>query len=136
MGYREKVILGQFVPLLVGFGYYLLALRGKHTFLSLFGSILIFIILQIVYAIAVGIFSKPEKSDERDKWISYKAYQVSYITLMALAPFWLWNLAVAQPFSNKVAQLTSPWLFIAVWFGIEALRTGTQLVLYRKGASA
>lgn len=136
MGYREKLILGQFVPLLAGFGYYLYALRGSHKLLSLFGSILIFVLLQIVYAIVVSIISKPEKTDERDKLIGYRAYQVSYMALMVLAPLWLWLLAVAQPFSSRIALLTSPWLIVAVWFGVEALRTGTQLVLYRTGVSA
>jgi hypothetical protein len=135
MSYREKLTWGQFVPLALGCVYYLRSWRGSHTLLSLFGSILVLIILQIVYAILVGILSKPEKSDERDRLIEYKAYKVSYLALMTLAPLWLWMLAVAAPFSYKVSQLTSPWLIVAVWFGVEALRTGIQLVLHRTGLS-
>ena len=136
MSYREKLTWGQFVPLALGCVYYLRSWRGSHTLLSLFGSILVLIILQIVYAILVGIFSKPEKSDERDRLIEYKAYKVSYLALMTLAPLWLWMLAVAAPFSYKVDQLTSPWLIVAVWFGVEALRTGdTAGVLHRTGLS-
>ncbi|MEI9978339.1 MAG: hypothetical protein WDN23_04945 [Edaphobacter sp.] len=108
--------------------------------LSLFGSIVVLVVLQIAYLIVVSIVvaavSKPEKRDERDRLIEYKAYKVSYLALMVLASFWLWMLAVAQPFSHTTELFTSPWLIVAVWFGVEALRTGTQLVFYRVGVSA
>jgi hypothetical protein len=126
MGYREKLIWGQFLPLLGGCAYYLWAWRSSHTPLSLFGSILLLIILQIVYAIVVGICWKAEKIDERDRLIEYKAYKVSYLAVMVVATLWLCMAAVARP-------LSSPWLIVAVWFGVEAIRTGTQLVLYRAG---
>jgi hypothetical protein len=97
------------------------------------GNIVLVVVLQIVYLIVVAIFSKVEKSDERDRLIEYKAYKVSYLSLMALGGIWVWAL-VAQWFT--VGQLTSPMLIILVWFAVEALRTGTQLVLYRMGVSA
>jgi hypothetical protein len=133
MSYQEKVICGQFLPLLLGCAYFFGILRVGVRPWSLMGNVILVVVLQIVYLIVVAIFSKVEDRDERDRLIEYKAYKVSYISLMVLGGIWVWAL-VAQWFT--VGQLTSPTLIIMVWFGVEALRTGTQLVLYRMGVSA
>ena len=133
MSYQEKLICGQFLPLVVGCAYFFGVLRVGASPWSILGNIILVVVLQIVYLIVVAIFSKVEKSDERDRLIEYKAYKVSYLSLMALGGVWVWAL-VAQWFT--VGQLTSPMLIILVWFAVEALRTGTQLLLYRMGVSA
>jgi len=108
-------------------------LRGGVSLWTMLGSIILMIVLQIVYAIVVAMFSKKEDRDERDRLIEYKAYKVSYLTLMVLGGLWVWGL-MSHMFT--VGQLTSPGLILAVWFGVEALRTGTQLVLHRTGVTA
>jgi hypothetical protein len=133
MSYQEKVICGQFLPVLLGCAYFFGILRVGARPWSVMGNIILIVVLQIVYLIVVAIFSKVEKRDERDRLIEYKAYKVSYLSLMVLGGVWVWAL-VAQWFT--VAQLTSPTLIIMLWFGVEALRTGTQLVLYRMSVSA
>ena len=133
MSYQEKLICGQFLPLVVGCAYFFGVLRVGASPWSILGNIILVVVLQIVYLIVVAIFSKVEKSDERDRLIEYKAYKVSYLSLMALGGIWVWAL-VAQWFT--VGQLTSPMLIILVWFAVEALRTGTQLVMYRMSVSA
>jgi len=133
MSYQEKLICGQFVPLLLGCAYFFGVLHVGNRPWSLLWAIVLIVALQIVYFIVVAIFSKKEERDERDRLIEYKAYKVSYLSLMMLGGLWVWAL-VAQTFTT--AQLTSPGLIIAVWFGVEALRTGTQLVLHRTSVSA
>ena len=133
MSYQEKMIFGQFLPPLVGCAYFFGILRVGVRPWSLLGNVILVIVLQIVYMIVVAIFSKIEGPDERDRLIEYKAYKVSYLSLMVLGGIWVWAL-VAQWFT--VGQLTSPTLIIMVWFGVEALRTGTQLVLHRMSVSA
>jgi len=107
-------------------------MRGSDRPWALLGNVVLLVVLQIVYFILVAAFSKKEERDERDRLIEYKAYKVSYLTLMTLGGLWVWAL-VSGMFT--VAQLTSPGLVIAVWFGVEALRTGTQLVLHRTAVS-
>lgn len=133
MSYQEKLICGQFLPLMFGCAYYFGILRVGTRPWSVIGNIVLTIVLQIVYFILVAIFSKVENSDERDRLIEYRAYKMSYVTLMAFGGFWVCAL-MAQWFT--VGQLTSPMLIMFVWFGIEALRTGIQLVLYRTSVSA
>jgi hypothetical protein len=133
MSYQEKLICGQFLPLLFGCVYFFGVLRIGASPWSILGNIILVVVLQIGYPIVVAIFSKKEERDERDRLIEYKAYKVSYVSLTVLGGIWVWAL-VAQWFT--VGQLTSPTLIIMVWFGVEALRTGTQLVLYRMGVSA
>ncbi|WP_158941707.1 hypothetical protein [Granulicella sp. S190] len=133
MSYQEKLILGQFLPIVIGCAYYFGWVRVSDKPWSVVGNILLIVVLQIVYLIAVAIFSKVEKSDERDQLIEYKAFKVSYLTLMAVGGLWVWAL-MSEMYTVK--QLTSPGLIIAVWFGIEALRTGTQLVLHRIDVTA
>jgi len=133
MSYQEKLIWGQFLPLVFGAAYYLGVLRVSDRPWALLGNVVVIVTVQIMYYIVVAIFSKTEKRDERDRLIEYKAYKVSYLALMVLGGLWVWAL-VAQSFSAKA--LTSPELIIALWFGVEALRTGTQLVLHRTGVSA
>jgi len=132
MSYQERLILGQFLPLLLGGAYYVGVMRGSDRPWALLGNVVLLVVLQIVYFILVAAFSKKEERDERDRLIEYKAYKVSYLTLMTLGGLWVWAL-VSGMFT--VAQLTSPGLVIAVWFGVEALRTGTQLVLHRTAVS-
>jgi hypothetical protein len=133
MSYQEKLIWGQFLPPLLGCAYFFGILGVGVRPLSLLGNIILVVALQIGYLIVVAIFSKVEDRDERDRLIEYKAYKVSYISLTVLGGIWVWAL-VAQWFT--VGQLTSPTLIIMVWFAVEALRTGTQLVLYRMSVSA
>jgi hypothetical protein len=133
MSYQEKLICGQFLPLLFGCVYFFGVLRIGASPWSILGNIILVVVLQIGYPIVVAIFSKKEERDERDRLIEYKAYKVSYVSLTVLGGIWVWAL-VAQWFT--VGQLTSPTLIIMVWFAVEALRTGTQLVLYRMGVSA
>jgi hypothetical protein len=133
MSYQEKVIFGQFLPPVVGCAYFFGILRVGVRPWSLLGNVILVIVLQIVYLIVVAIFSKIEGPDERERLIEYKAYKVGYLSLMVLLGIWVWAL-IAQWFT--VAQLTSPTLICMVWFGVEALRTGTQLVMYRMSVSA
>jgi hypothetical protein len=133
MSYQEKVIFGQFLPPLLGCAYFFGILRVGVRPWSLLGNLILVIGLQIVYLIVVAIFSKIEGPDERDRLIEYKAYKVGYLSLMVLGGIWVWAL-VAQWFT--VGQLTSPTLIIMAWFGVEALRTGTQLVLHRMSVAA
>jgi hypothetical protein len=133
MSYQEKLICGQFLTLVLVCSYLFGVLRIGVTLWMMLGAIILMIVLQIVYAILVAMFSKKEDRDERDRLIEYKAYKVSYLTLMVLGGLWVWAL-MSHIFT--VGQLTSPGLILAVWFGVEGVRTGTQLVLHRIGVSA
>jgi hypothetical protein len=132
MSYQEKLICGQFVPLVIGVVYYFLVLRVRGGPWSLLGTIIALVVLQVVYLILVAIFSKKEDRDERDRLIEYKAYKVSYLTLMVVA--FCWVAALEVPLYSLQALTSTP-VIVGVWVGIEIVRTGTLLVLHRTSVS-
>jgi hypothetical protein len=132
MSYQEKLICGQFVPLVIAVVYYFSVLRVRGGSWSLLGTIIALVVLQVVYLILVAIFSKKEDRDERDRLIEYKAYKVSYLVLMVVAFCWVAALEVPL---GSLEQLTSTPVIVGVWVGIEIVRTGMLLVLHRTSVS-
>jgi hypothetical protein len=132
MSYQEKLICGQFVPLVIAVVYYFSVLRVRGGSWSLLGTIIALVVLQVVYLILVAIFSKKEDRDERDRLIEYKAYKVSYLTLMVVA--FCWVAALEVPLYSLQALISTP-VIVGVWVGIEIVRTGTLLLLHRTSVS-
>jgi hypothetical protein len=136
MDLEEKVSWGAFLPWILGCGYYLTALvrwnnGGSHWPL---GSVLIgMLLVQVVYMIVVAAVSRKEPRDERTRLIEYKGYKVAYLAVEAVLSGWLLWLYLPQHWNEPHKKLP---LLLAVWLGVEAIRMGTQLVLYRASVRA
>jgi len=136
MDLEEKVSWGAFVPWVLGCGYYLTALLrwdegGSHWPL---GRVLIgMLLLQVVYMIVVASVSRKEPRDERTRLIEYKGYKVAYLTVMTVFSGWLLWWYLPQNLKESPKELPA---LLAVWLGVEAIRMGTQLVLYRASVRA
>jgi hypothetical protein len=133
MELQEKLIWGQFVPLAMGCVYYVFstvseAHGGKRW--PLLGVMFALVLLQVIYIIVVAATSSKEPRDERNRLIEFKGYKVGYLTLMVI--FCLWLGAYVLDIQG-IGRVTIP-LLVAVWFGAEAVRTGTQLAFYRASA--
>ena len=133
MSYQEKLICGQFVPMVVVCAVYFSSLARTGRPASLFGSILGLAVLQVIYMILVASLSKKEDRDERDRLIEYKAYKVGYLVLMSVGVCWV-GLLVTGMWTAE--QLTAAPVILGVWVGVEIVRTGTMLALHRLGVSA
>ena len=138
MDYQEKLVWGQFVPISGGLLY--LALYVAHLSHGvkpwpLVSVLLTFVLLQVVYLIVLSALSKPEPEDERTRLVALKSFKLGYIAVMLVLYLWI-QTYLLQPswFHVLVAHpLLSP---ILLWFGVEAVRTGTQVALYRASVRA
>jgi hypothetical protein len=136
MDLEEKVSWGAFLPWILGCGYYLTALLrwnngGSHWPLG--GVLIGMLLVQVVYMIVVSAVSRKEPRDERTRLIEYKGYKVAYLAVEAVFSGWLLWLYLPQHWNEPHKELP---LLLAVWLGVEAIRMGTQLVLYRASVRA
>jgi hypothetical protein len=136
MDIEEKLSWGAFLPWVLGCGYYLMALLrwnegGSHWPL---GRVLVgMLVLQVVYMIVVASVSRKEPRDERTRLIEYKGYKVAYLTVMTVFSGGLLYWYLPQHWDEPHKELP---VLLAVWLGVEAIRMGTQLVLYRASVRA
>ena len=137
MDYQEKLVWGQFLPIAVACLIYAAdaarQMRGGAAW-PVMGVMLIIVAVQVLYLIVVAALSHPEPRDERTRLIEYKGFKAGYFTMMAMAFFWVWASMARAAWLNRV--LGEPLLLVLLVFGAEAVRTGTQIALYRKGTQA
>jgi hypothetical protein len=132
MDYQERLIWGQFLPIASGCGYYAIdCFREGHGAKPwpLLSVMLALLVVQIAYLIVVAALSRPEPRDERTRLIEYKAYKVGYLLVMVLFFIWVASNVVKIPGLPHI--LLEPVIAVFAWFGVEAIRTGAQLVMYR-----
>lgn len=118
-----------------GFYFWSVIHAGPHAggvhFGGLLGTIIAFVIVQIVLTSAVAVFSPKEANappDERDKLIELRAMRVAYAGLstgIALACFF-------GAFTPPIVFNTNSLFFILVT--AEILRSAGQIIQYRRGA--
>ena len=129
MDLQEKLIWGQFLPIATGclFGalYVVREHRGSKP-LPLVGSMALIVLMQVVYFIVVAATSRKEPRDERTRLIEFKGYKVAY--LMTLVAVFLW---IGALMGGKAPEAETTTFLVILVFGVEAVRTGTQLALYR-----
>jgi hypothetical protein len=65
--------------------------------------------------------------------IELKSFKVGYLFVMALVCFWVGGTAL-HAINVPARMAVAVWL--AVWYGIESVRTGTQVALYRASVRA
>ena len=75
LSYQEKSIWGSMIGTLLMCGYYFAT--GHLIF-----SVVMLIVVEIIYNIALAIRSVPEPKDERDRLIEAKAYRNAYLALV------------------------------------------------------
>lgn len=133
MGFQEKLIWGQFLPTLVICGLYAAGVaKGEQggRLPSMFSMMVVLAMVQVVYSVLVAAMVKREPRDERDRLFEYRAFKVAYLAAMAAAFCWAGAAAMhVQP----IAQWTGVQAVLGAWFGVEVVRTGTLLLLYRTG---
>jgi hypothetical protein len=131
MGYYEKLIWGQFLPLVLGFGYFVAA--ASHGSWPLLPAVFLFVMAQAIYFVLLAALSRKEPRDERVRLIELKSFKVSYLVVMCLVCFWVGG-TVLHMIDVPHRMAVAVWL--AVWYGIESVRTGTQVALYRASVRA
>jgi hypothetical protein len=133
MTYREKMICGTLLSTLT-FCIWILWRGGVgDSGWSMLGAVVVLALIHICYAIAVTLLSRREPIDERDKLIEYKSFKIAYMLLIGLGFTWLlYDKAFGV---TSVANIPMTILFLAILGGVEVVRLGVQLTLYRVGVA-
>lgn len=131
--FKEKSLWVTLVSTVVIFGYYFVRARQLDDVpgvagVLFAGLVIVFAVLHAVVHAALALHKQPERTDERDRWVSAKASRISYIVLMT----GVWGaLGVAA------MQLGTYWVahaaLLAIMLG-EVSNCAAQLVYYRRGA--
>jgi uncharacterized membrane protein len=135
--YRERLIWGQFLPIVVAYGYSVIDAVRRANGAKPWPVVPVMVAIAVVivlYAIVVAALTPTEPRDERTRLIEYKGYKVAYVVVMTALV--LLGIAYVLGPSDLSRTLTQPGLMVSVWFGAEAVRTGTQLMLYRASVRA
>lgn len=135
--YQEKLVWGQFLPMVLLYGYYFIRVaEGRHGVGvgSLVGVLVWIAVIQVVFSILVAALAKREPRDERDRLIEYKAFKVAYLTAICAAFFVMWLVfSMGQAEVGRQAVVACA---LGVLVGVEMVRMGTILVLHRMSVSA
>jgi hypothetical protein len=129
LSYQEKLVWGQFLPMVILFGYYFFRLARGAGAGSLVGVLIGIAVLQVVCSILVAALAKKEPRDERDRLIAYKAFKVAYLATICVGICGMW-IAFEGGRESVGRQLLTNWA-LAFLIGAEMVRTGTMLVLHR-----
>ncbi len=134
MSYQEKLVWGQFLPMVFLYGYYFFRVaEGRHGGGSLVGVLIGIAVIQVAFSILVAALANKEPRDERDQLIEYKAFKVSYLTAICLGFFAMWMMFAGGHAS--VGRGTVVTYAPGILVGVEVVRDGTMLVLHRTGVS-
>jgi hypothetical protein len=137
MSFREKTAWISLLSMVGIYGLYFWSVvtsrpQGGHaTFGGLLGTVLALVIIQVALTVAVAIFAPKDAQaprDERDRLIDLRATRFAYAALatsVALACFF-------GGFQPPIVFNTNALLFVLVV--AEILRSGCQIVQYRRGA--
>lgn len=133
MSFREKTAWVSLVSMSAIYGsYFWSVIRGGHVrFGGLLQTIIALVIVQVALIIAVAISAPKDAKapvDERDRLIHLRATRVAYAglaTSVALACFF-------GAFDPPIVFNTNALLFLLV--AAEILRSGCQIIQYRRGA--
>jgi hypothetical protein len=137
LSYQEKLVWGQFLPMVVLYGYYFARVaEGRHGVAvgSLVGVLVWIMWIQGFSSLLVAALAKREPRDERVRLIEYKALKVAYrsaistVFFVMLLVFWRGQAEVGREMVVTCA--------LGVLVGVEMLRMGTILVLHRMSVSA
>ena len=134
--YQEKLIWGQFLPMVVLYGYYFFrVVEGRHgAGESLVGVLIGVAVIQVVVSILVAALAKKEPRDERDRLIGYKAFKVAYLLAIFVAFYGMW--LIFSGGQASVGRETVVTCGLAILVGVEMVRMGTMLVLHRTSVAA
>jgi hypothetical protein len=151
LSFQEKSVWVSLAVIVAAYGFYFAkvvqapGMSAQDTLGLLAGLVLLIIIVEIALHIALAVWRRPEPADERDRLIAAKAarnaYAVVLVGLFAAAGQSLFaNLAGVEiggagPFDapSLSAGFTVHMLVLAVATA-EAVKYGSQLVYYRRGA--
>ena len=131
MSFREKSAWISMLSMCGIYGFYFWSVFMHRSNFGLLETIVALVVMQVVLTVAVAIFSPKEAKaprDEREKLIELKSMRVAYAglaTSVALACFF-------GAFQPPIVFNTNALLFILVT--AEVLRSGCQIVQYRRGA--
>lgn len=133
LSYQEKLIWGQFLPMVVLYGYYFFRVAQGHQGGSLVGVLIGIAVIQIVFSILVAALSRREPTDERDRLIAYKAFKVAYLVGICVAFFVMW--VAFSGGQSSIDRGTAVSYALGALVGVEMVRMGTMLVLHRTSVS-
>ncbi len=137
LSYQEKLVWGQFLPMVLLYGYYFVRVsKGRHGVAadSLVGVLVGIAVIQVVCSILVAALAQREPRDERDRLIEYKAFKLAYLAAVFAVFFVMWMV-----FSGGLAVIGRGMVVtcaLGVLVVVEMLRMGTILVLHRMSVSA
>jgi hypothetical protein len=137
LSYQEKLVWGQFLPMVVLYGYYFARVaEGRHGVAAgaLVGVLVWIAVIQVVCSILVAALAQREPRDERDRLIEYKAFKLAYLSAVFAVFFVMWVVfSGGQAIVGRGMVVTCA---LGVLVGVEMLRMGTILVLHRMRVSA
>ena len=137
MSFREKSAWISLLSMAGIYGFYFWSVlapgaKGAGSRVSgLLGTVIALVVVQVVLTIAVAIFAPKDAQaprDERDRLIDLRAARFAYAVLagsVACAVFF-------GGFNPPIIFNTNTLLFVLVM--AEVLRSGSQIVQYRRGA--
>jgi hypothetical protein len=137
LSYQEKLVWGQFLPMVVLYGYYFARVaEGRRGVAvgSLVGVLVWIAVIQVICSILVAALAQREPRDERDRLIEYKAFKMAYLSAICAVFFVMW--LVFWGGQAEVGRAMVVTCALGAVVGVEMLRMGTILVLHRMSVSA
>ena len=137
MSYQEKLVWGQFLPMVLLYGYYFFRVaQGRHGVAvgSLVGVLVGIAVIQVICSILVAALAQRERRDERDRLIEYKAFKLAYLSAIC-AVFFVMRMVFSMGQAGIGREMVVS-CALGVLVGVEMLRMGTILVLHRVSVSA
>jgi polyferredoxin len=132
VSYQEKLVWGQFLPMVVLYGYYFFRVARGGAGWSMVGVLIGIAVLQTVFSILVAALSKREPRDERDRLIEYKAFKVAYLFAVSFGVCGMWVLFMGRESVGRGMAVSCGLAFLV---GVEMVRMVTLLVLHRTSVS-
>jgi uncharacterized membrane protein len=137
MSFREKSAWISLLSMILIYGSYFWSASystthsGAVRFGGLLGTVVLLVVVQIILTIAVAIFAPKDAKaprDERDRLIDLRATRFAYAALATSVAF----ACFFGAFNPPIIFNTNALLFLLVL--AEMLRSGCQIVQYRRGA--
>jgi hypothetical protein len=147
MTMREKSAWATLAGMMIVFGPYFVSVFGRFargqldpaTVLGLFVAAVVFlVVLMTVLGIAIGVVSRREPVDERDRAIEARSFKVGYFTFASAAVVLILGVTgatwISGPAPGPLSVQLLVQLFLLCLVLAETAKALTQIVAYRRGS--
>lgn len=139
LSYQEKSLYGELIADVAVFvPYFVLIHDVRHLTMNVIaGALAILILANFVVQGVVAAVTRNRLTDERDRLIRLLGYRAGYVTLVSLMFLGmgaLWMFATAHELSSGYMAIHFLSVFYAMLMLGEVVKTGAQLIAYRRTA--